>query len=303
MTKKETPRQRMNRFVDRAFSMLGLLATIFGIGVLVVLLVDTFMDALPRLDWQFLTGFPSRRPERAGALSAWVGTLVVMVVTVILAFPLGVATATYLEEFSKKNRLTELIEISIANLAAVPSIIYGLLGLEVFVRAMRLERSIISGALTLAVLILPLIIVATREALRAIPQTIREASYALGATRWQTVMNQVLPAAMPAILTGTILAVSRAIGEAAPLIMIGALTYVAFLPSSPVTPDFPFISLRWLFDPFTVLPIQIFNWVSRPQHGFFTNAAAGIILLLAIVFILNGISAYMRHKYEKRMRW
>jgi phosphate transport system permease protein len=300
---RKVNRHRLNILLDRAFSVVGLFMTIFGIGVLVVLLVDTFLDALPRLDWQFLTGFPSRRPERAGALSAWVGTLVVMVVTIILAFPLGVAAATYLEEFSRKNRLTEFIEINIANLAAVPSIIYGLLGLEVFVRAMRLERSIISGALTLAILILPLIIVATREALRAIPQTIREASYALGATRWQTVRNQILPAAMPAILTGTILAVSRAIGEAAPLIMIGALTYVAFLPSSPVTPDFPFLSFRWLLDPFTVLPIQIFNWVSRPQHGFFTNAAAGIILLLVIVFILNGISAYIRHRYEKRMRW
>lgn len=296
-------RHRLNRLLDKAFSLVGLLTTIFGIGVLIVLLVDTFMDALPRLDWQFLMNFPSRRPEKAGALSAWVGTLVVMVVTIILAFPLGVAAATYLEEFSRKNKLTEFIEINIANLAAVPSIIYGLLGLEFFVRVMRLERSIISGALTLAILILPLIIVSTREALRAIPPTIREASYALGATRWQTVRSQILPAAMPAILTGTILAISRAIGEAAPLIMIGALTYVAFLPVSPITPDFPFLSFRWLLDPFTVLPIQIFNWVSRPQHGFFTTAAAGIILLLVIVFILNGIAAYIRHRYEKRIRW
>jgi phosphate transport system permease protein len=303
MTKQETNRHRLNRFFDRLFSLVGLFTTVFGIGVLIVLLVDTFMDALPRLDWQFLTNFPSRRPEKAGALSAWVGTLVVMVVTIILAFPLGVAAATYLEEFSRKNKLTEFIEINIANLAAVPSIIYGLLGLEFFVRVMRLERSIISGALTLAILILPLIIVSTREALRAIPPTIREASYALGATRWQTVRNQILPAAMPAILTGTILAISRAIGEAAPLIMIGALTYVAFLPVSPITPDFPFLSFRWLLDPFTVLPIQIFNWVSRPQHGFFTTAAAGIILLLVIVFILNGIAAYIRHRYEKRIRW
>jgi len=303
MTRKEIHRHRLNRLFDRAFSVVGLLITLLGIGVLIVLLVDTFMDALPRLDWQFLTGFPSRRPERAGALSAWVGTLVVMVVTIILAFPIGVAAATYLEEFAGKNRLTGFIEINIANLAAVPSIIYGLLGLEFFVRLMRLERSIISGALTLAILILPLIVVSTREALRAIPPTIREASYALGATRWQTVRNQILPAAMPAILTGAILAISRAIGEAAPLIMIGALTYVAFLPASPITPDFPFISFRWLFDPFTVLPIQIFNWVSRPQHGFFTTAAAGIIVLLIIVFILNGIAAYVRHKYEKRIRW
>ncbi len=296
-------RHKLNRLLDKAFSLIGLLTTVFGIGVLVVLLVDTFMDALPRLDWQFLTNFPSRRPEKAGALSAWVGTFIVMVVTIVFAFPLGVAAATYLEEFARKNKLTEFVEINIANLAAVPSIIYGLLGLELFVRVMRLERSIISGALTLAILILPLIIVATREALRAIPQTIREASYALGATRWQTVRGQTLPAAMPAILTGTILAISRAIGEAAPLIMIGALTYIAFLPTSPTTPDFPFISFRWLFDPFTVLPIQIFNWVSRPQHGFFAAAAAGIILLLIIVFTLNGIASYIRHRYEKRIRW
>lgn len=303
MNKASGLRERLNRLYDRAFSWIGLFVTIFGIGVLLVLLVKTLIDGLPRLDWEFLTNFPSRKPERAGALSAWVGTLVVMAVTVVVAFPLGVAAATYLEEFARKNKLTELVEINIANLAAVPSIIYGLLGLELFVRAMRLDRSIISGALTLAILVLPLIIVATREALRAIPTNIREASYALGATKWQTVRNQVLPAAMPAILTGTILAISRAIGEAAPLITIGALTYVAFLPSSPVTSDFPFISFRWLFDPFTVLPIQIFNWVSRPQRGFFATAAAGIILLLVIVFLLNGIATYLRHKYEKRVRW
>lgn len=296
-------RHRLNRFYDKVFSVTGLITTILGIGVLIALLISTFINALPRLDWQFLISFPSRFPEKAGALSAWVGTLIVMVVTITFAFPIGVASATYLEEFARKNRLTEFIEINIANLAAVPSIIYGLLGLEVFVRLMGLERSIISGSLTLAILILPLIIVSTREALRAIPPIIREASYALGATRWQTVRNQILPAAMPAIITGTILSISRAIGEAAPLIMIGALTYIAFLPTSPVTYDFPFITFKWLLDPFTVLPIQIFNWVSRPQHGFFALAGAGIILLLSIVFALNGIASYIRHRYEKRIRW
>lgn len=296
-------RHKLNKCIDRLFSTVGLVTTALGMGVLIILLVDTFMDAVPRLDWQFLINFPSRFPDRAGALSAWAGTLIVMIVTIVFAFPIGVASATYLEEFARKSRLTEFIEVNIANLAAVPSIIYGLLGLEVFVRFMGFERSIISGALTLAILILPLIIVSTREALRAIPQTIREASYALGATRWQTVRSQILPAAMPAIITGTILAISRAMGEAAPLIMIGALTYIAFLPTSPITHDFPFISLRWLFDPFTVLPIQIFNWVSRPQHGFIALAAAGIILLLIIVFTLNGIASYIRHRYEKRIRW
>ena len=213
------------------------------------------------------------------------------------------AAATYLEEYSKKNLLREFIEINIANLSAVPSIIYGLLGLELFVRGMNMDRSVIAGALTLAILILPLVIISTREAIRSIPTTIREASYALGATKWQTVRNQILPAAMPSILTGTILAISRAIGEASPLIMIGALTYVAFLPTSPISSEFPYISFKGLFDPFTVLPIQIFNWVSRPQKGFWEDAAAGIIVLLIIVFFMNGIAIYLRYRYEKRVRW
>ncbi len=296
-------RRALNKFYDRAFSVVGLLATLVGLAVLLTLLIDVFMDGASRLGWQFLTSYPSRKPEQAGILSAWVGTVWVMALTFIIAFPLGVAAAVYLEEYSKKNWLRDFIEINIANLAGVPSIIYGLLGLGLFVRALSLDRSVISGSATIALLVLPIIILSTREALKAIPPSIREASYALGASKWQTISYQVLPVAMPGILTGTILAMSRAIGETAPLITIGALTYVAFLPTSPISSEFPFVTLRGLFDAFSVLPIQIFNWVSRPQKGFFTNAAAGIIVLLIITFLMNGIAVWLRHKYQKRIRW
>ncbi|MFZ3064030.1 MAG: phosphate ABC transporter permease PstA [Nitrospirota bacterium] len=302
-TKGSEVRRALNKFYDRAFSVVGLIATMVGLAVLLTLLIDVFMDGASRLGWQFLTSYPSRKPEQAGILSAWVGTVWVMALTFIIAFPLGVAAAVYLEEYSKKNWLRDFIEINIANLAGVPSIIYGLLGLGLFVRALSLDRSVISGSATIALLVLPIIILSTREALKAIPPSIREASYALGASKWQTISYQVLPAAMPGILTGTILAMSRAIGETAPLITIGALTYVAFLPTSPISSEFPFLSLRGLFDAFSVLPIQIFNWVSRPQKGFFTNAAAGIIVLLIITFLMNGIAVWLRHKYQKRIRW
>ncbi|MEK6546077.1 MAG: phosphate ABC transporter permease PstA [Nitrospinota bacterium] len=292
-----------NKLYDKSFSIIGLFVTLFGLIVLLTLLIDITLDGLSRLGWQFLTNYPSRKPEEAGVLSAWVGTVWVAVLTLIAAFPLGVAAATYLEEYSKKNLLREFIEINIANLSAVPSIIYGLLGLELFVRGMNMDRSVIAGALTLAILILPLVIISTREAIRSIPTTIREASYALGATKWQTISNQILPAAMPSILTGTILAISRAIGEASPLITKGALTYVAFLPTSPFLTGFPYRSFKGLFDPFTVLPIQIFNWISRPQKGFWVDAAAGIMVLLIIVFFMNGIATYLRYRYEKRTRW
>jgi phosphate transport system permease protein len=213
-----------------------------------------------------------------------------MVLTAFFSFPLGLGAGIYLEEYAKKNWFTKLIEINIANLAGVPSIIYGLLGLGVFVRILHLDRSILTGALTLTLLILPIIITTTRESLKSIPFSIREASLALGATQWQTILWQVLPVAMPGILTGTILALSRAIGETAPLIAIGALTYIAFLPHS-------------VFDPFTVLPIQVFNWVSRPQQGFATNAAAAIIVLLLITLIMNSIAIYLRHRFQRRIKW
>ncbi len=280
----------INRWIDRVALVLTLVSTLIGLVFLVTLIGDILTDGLGRLNWQFMTSFPSRKPERAGILSAWVGTLWVMACTASIALPLGVAAGVYLEEYTRRNWLSRLIEINIANLAGVPSIIYGLLGLGLFVRLLALERSILSGALTLALLVLPIIILSTREALRAVPWTIREASYALGATKWQTVSRQVLPAALPGILTGTILALSRAIGETAPLIAIGALTYIAFLPES-------------VMDPFTVLPIQVFNWVSRPQKGFFTNAAAGIVVILALTLALNSLAIFLRHRYQRKIRW
>ncbi|OGW57501.1 MAG: phosphate ABC transporter, permease protein PstA [Nitrospirae bacterium RIFCSPHIGHO2_02_FULL_42_12] len=296
-------RKAINKWFDRSFYIIGLIATLIGLAVLLALVLDILADGFGRLGWQFLTNYPSRRPEEAGILSAWVGTLWIMVLTGLFTIPLGIMAAIYLEEYSRKNWLTNLIEINIANLAGVPSIIYGLLGLGLFVRAMGLDRSVISGAATLAILVMPIVIMATREALRAIPSSMREASYALGATKWQTISSQVLPAAVPGIMTGIILAMSRAVGETAPLITIGALTYVAFLPTSPVSSEFPFISIQGLFDPFTVLPIQIFNWVSRPQKGFFEDAAGGIIVLLIITFTMNALAIWIRHRYQKRIRW
>lgn len=296
-------KRRFDQLCDQSFHFAGFTMTLFGIVVLLVLIADVVMDGLSRLDWDFMTRFPSREAARAGIYSSWVGTVWIATLTAFLAFPVGVAAATYLEEYARKNWLTDLIEINIANLAGVPSIIYGLLGLGIFVRWMDLERSILAGAMTLALLVLPVVILSSREALRAIPHSIREASYALGASKWQTIQNQVLPAAMPGILTGSILAMSRAIGETAPLIVVGALTYVAFLPVSPVSSEFPFFNFDGLFDPFSVLPIQIYNWVSRPQQAFAVNAAAAIIVLLSITFLMNGIAVYLRYRYQKKIRW
>ncbi len=277
--------------------------TLLGLVVLGALITDVFMDGLPRVSWDFMTSFPSRRAGKAGIYAAWVGTVWIAILTAFFAFPVGVAAATYLEEYARKNWLTDLIEINIANLAGVPSIIYGLLGLGIFVRWMDLDRSILAGGMTLALLVLPVVILSSREALRTIPASIREASYALGASKWQTIRSQVLPAAMPGILTGSILAMSRAIGETAPLIIVGALTYVSFLPTSPFSAEFPFLNAEGLFDPFSVLPIQIFNWVSRPQQAFAINAAAGIIVLLLITFVMNGIAVFLRHRFQKKIRW
>jgi len=283
-------RLELNKLIDRVFTVSAFVSTIAGLAFLTILVIDVVSDGGGRLSWQFLSNFPSRMAEKAGILSALVGTIWIMGLTSLFAIPLGIGAGIYLEEYGKKNPVTRLIEINIANLAGVPSIIYGLLGLGVFVRLMSLERSLLTGALTLSLLVLPIIIIATRESLRAIPYSIKEASYALGATQWQTISRQTLPAAMPGILTGVILALSRAIGETAPLITIGALTYIAFLPHG-------------VFDPFTVLPIQIFNWVSRPQEAFATNAAAGILVLLALTLMLNSIAIYLRHKYQKRIKW
>jgi len=276
------------------FELSGLLATCVGLVVLAVLVVDVFGDGLPRLGWSFLTSYPSRKPENAGILAALVGSLWLLVLTAVIAFPIGVGAAVYLEEYSAQSRLQRLIEINIANLAGVPSIIYGLLGLELFVRIMRPitgGRSVLAGALTMALLVMPIVIIAAREALRAVATSQRTAAYALGATRWQVTSRVVVPAALPGILTGTILALSRAVGETAPLITMGALTYVAFVPE---------LSLAGLQSPFTVLPIQIFNWVSRPQAGFHVNAAAGIVVLLAVLLMMNAAAIILRNRYQRR---
>lgn len=281
---------KRNKRRNIIFKWLALLSTLAGLVFLSTLLIDIFYDGFSRIDFSFLSNFPSRKPERAGILSSIVGTAWLMGLTAALSFPIGVGAGLYLEEYAKKNWVTKLIEINIANLAGVPSIIYGLLGLGIFVRAFSLERSLLAGALTLTLLILPIIITTTREALKAIPNSLREASLALGATRWQTIWSQVLPVSLPGILTGTILALSRAIGETAPLIAIGALTYIAFLPES-------------LFDPFTAMPIQVFNWISRPQHGFAENAAAAIIILLGIMLLMNSVAVILRHYFSKRVKW
>jgi len=279
-----------NKRVDKAFRFVAIGATSIGLLALSALLIDILVDGLMRISWDFLTNFPSRKAERAGIYAAIMGTLWIMGLTALFSFPLGVGAGIYLEEYGKKGRFSKIIEINISNLAGVPSIIYGLLGLGIFVRALELDRSILSGALTLTLLILPIIITATRESLKAIPNSIREASLALGATKWQTIWRQILPIATPGILTGGILALSRAIGETAPLVAVGALAYIAFIPES-------------VMDEFTVLPIQIFNWIARPQKEFAINAAAAIIVLLAITLIMNSIAIYLRHKFQKRYKW
>jgi phosphate transport system permease protein len=276
------------RVLDLGFQAVALAILCLALAALAALIVDVWRDGAPRLSWDFLSGFPSRRPENAGVWHALAGSIVVILVTAALAVPIGVAAAIYLEEYGTRSFAARLIEINITNLAAVPSIIYGLLGLGLFVRALGMGRSVLAGASTLALLVLPVIILSTREALRAVPPSIREGSYALGATKWQTVWYQVLPVALPGILTGTILALSRAIGETAPLITIGALTFVAFAPDG-------------LWSPFTVLPIQIFNWVSRPQPAFQVNAAAAILVLLVLLLSMNAAAIGLRDRHQKTL--
>lgn len=278
-----------NRLKDQLFKFWGIACTLIGLVLLVIFIGGILIDGLSRIDWAFITDLPSRKAEKSGIWTPLMGSVWILVLTAIISFPISVAAGVYLEEYAKKNRLSALLEINISNLAGVPSIIYGLLGLEVFVRIMNLGASVLAGALTLSLLILPIIIVATREAIKAVPNSIRDASYALGASKWQTIRNQVLPASSGGILTGVILALSRAIGEAAPLIIVGALAYVPFAPQGPL-------------DQFSVLPIQIFNWISRPQQGFIDNAAAAIIILLLITFIMNGIAVYFRNKWQKKLQ-
>ena len=286
---KRSHTARRNHLIDQTFKYLGVAATFIGLIVLAYFIIDIAIDGIGRIDWDFLTSLPSRKAEKAGILPAWAGSAWILALTAIISLPLGVAAGVYFEEYAKESRMNHLLEVNIANLAGVPSIIYGILGLEVFGRLMGFGESLLAGAFTLALLILPIIIVATREAIKAVPSTLREASYGLGATKWQTIKWQVLPAASGGILTGTILSLSRAVGETAPLIVIGALAYVPFVPSGPM-------------DQFTVLPMQIFNWTSRPQAAFLTNAAAAIIVLLLITFIMNGIAIYLRNRWQKNLK-
>ncbi len=288
---------------DLIFNVIGIICTLIGVITLTALLANLIMDGLPRLDWQFLTSFPSRFANRAGILSAWVGTLLIMVVTAATAVPLGIAAGIYLEEYARKNWLTNLIEINIANLAGVPSIIYGLMALGLLVYQLHLGQSVLTGGITLAFLILPIVIVATREALRTIPQGIREAALALGSTQWQVVRHHLLPYSTGGILTGIIIALSRAIGETAPLITIGALTFIAFLPPSPVQAEPPFISFDWLWSPFSVLPIQMFNWVSRPDQDFAANAAGAGLALIVVTLSLNAVAIFIRYRRRKKINW
>jgi len=281
-------RVKKNRLKDNLFKYWGIFCTMIGLVLLAIFIGDILIDGITRIDWGFITDLPSRKPENAGIYTALMGSIWILILTTLISFPVGVAAGIYLEEYAKKNWISGLLEINISNLAGVPSIIYGLLGLEVFVRIMNLGASVLAGALTLSLLILPIIIVATRESIKAVPSSIKDASFALGASKWQTIWYQILPASGGGILTGVILALSRAVGETAPLIVVGALAYIPFAPQSPM-------------DEFSVLPIQIFNWISRPQHGFIENAAAAIIILLLITFIMNGIAVYFRNKWQKKL--
>lgn len=280
---------RINRIIDQLFKVFAIVCTFIGISVLGVLLFDVFSRGLERLSWDFLTNLPSRFPEKSGIYTALYGMVWLLVLTILISFPIGIGAGIYLEEYGKKNRLARFIEVNIANLAGVPSVIYGILGLQVFNRMMQLGNSLLTGALTLALLILPVIIVSTREAIKAVPKSLREGSLALGATKWQTIRRVVLPSSMGGIITGLILSISRAIGETAPLIVVGALVYVPFVPKGPM-------------DEFTVLPIQIFNWTTRPQQGFVINAAAAIIVLLIFTFFLNGIAVYLRNRWYRKLK-
>ena len=279
-----------NRVKDKIFEYIGIACTLLWLVILAIFIGNILIDGLARIDWEFMKNLPSRKAAKAGIFTAWIGTLWILTFTSIIALPIGLAAAIYLEEYVKKGKLASLLELNISNLAGVPSIIYGLLGLEIFVRVFKMGNSILAGSFTLALLILPIVIVSTREAIRAVPPSIKAASFALGASKWQTIWHQLLPASMGGILTGVILALSRAIGETAPLIVVGALAYVPFAPSSPM-------------DQFTVMPMQIFNWISRPQHEFTINAAAAIIILLLITFVMNGIAVYIRNKWQKKISW
>jgi phosphate transport system permease protein len=292
------------------FAIVGLLVLLVATIVLLGLVLQMALSGAPKLNWQFFTSPPSSNPAEAGILIAWVGSALVMLVTVCAAVPVGVAAGIYLEEYARKNWLAGLIEINVTNLAGVPSIVYGLLALGFFNYALNLGESVLTAGLTLALLILPVVIVTTREALRAIPNSLREAAYALGASKWQMIWDHILPYASSSILTGVIIGLSRAIGETAPLITIGALTFITFLPP-PLQTEPPFVSIEqflqdplgWLKAPFTVMPIQMFNWVSRPQPEFQINAAAAGTILIGMTLLMNALAIYLRYRFRKGIRW
>lgn len=288
---------------DKLFIMAGLLSLLFALVTLLALVIDLALTGVPRLSWEFFANFPSRHADKAGIVSAWVGSFCVMLVTAFFAIPLGIAAGVYLEEYAKKNWISEVIELNIVNLAGIPSITYGLMALGLFVYEFNFGQSILTAGLTLGLLVLPIVIVTTREAIRTIPNNIREASYALGASKWQTTWSHVLPYSTGGILTGVIISLSRAIGETAPLITIGALTFIAFLPESPIEGNFPFVNFTWVNEPFTVMPIQMFNWLSRPQKDFHVNAAATGVVLLLMTLLMNGAAIYLRSRFRKKLKW
>lgn len=288
ITQAEFQRRKRSRQVKgQIFYVLCLLSILIGVGMLAALLYNIISDGITRVSWDFLNSFPSRHADQAGIKAALLGSIYVVGLAGVLAFTLGVGAAIYLEEYAARSWFARIIQVNIANLAGVPSIVYGILGLEIFVRIMMMGKSVLAGGLTLALLVLPIVIIAAQEAIRAVPPSLREGGFALGATRWQVIRTLVLPYAFPGILTGVILAVSRAVGETAPLIVMGALTFVPFAPDGPLSP-------------FTVLPIQIFNWVSRPQEDFHTAAAAGIIVLLVVLLTMNALAVFLRNKFQKR---
>lgn len=280
--------ETVNSRIEKSFKYIGAALIAIPLAVLAVLIFDIVSDGAGRFTWQFLSSYPSRFASKAGILPALAGSLFVISLTAFISVVLGVGAAIYLEEYAKDNWFTRIVEINISNLAGVPSVIYGILGLALFVRTLGLGRSVLAGALTLSLMSLPVVIVSTRESLRLVPRSLREATWALGVDKWETIRRVVLPMSLPGILTGLILAVSRAIGETAPLVTIGALAYVAFLPSS-------------VMSPFTALPIQIFNWISRPQQDFHANAAAGIIVLLILLVVANGGAILLRNRMQRRM--
>ena len=282
----QAQRLKKRHQISAAFKLFCLSVTCLAVAILGILILEVTLLGLPWLNFDFLTRFPSRFPEKAGILAGLAGTLWLVTLTAAIAIPIGVLAAVYLEEYAKPGRVSTFITINIANLAGVPSIVYGIIGLAIFVRFFGLDRSVLAGAMTMSLLILPVIIIASREAIKAVPSSLRQVAFALGATRWQVTRDHVLPQAMPGILTGVILALSRAIGETAPLIIIGALTYIAFVPEGPM-------------DEFTALPIQIYNWSSRPQEAFHELASAGIIVLLLVLLIMNATAVWIRYRGRK----